>query len=59
MQELEKKLKYDLFLGGMEMNDEDVKLYEIYKDANVQKESYSHIYKWRLMVAKQLSQQNK
>ncbi len=52
MRDLENRLKYDLFLGGLEMNDEDRKLYDMYLNSNVIKESYPNIYKWRLLVSK-------
>jgi len=54
MAELEKRLRYDLFLGGVEMNNEDKKLYQLYKGANVQKESYPNIFKWRLCIEKSM-----
>lgn len=54
MQEFENKLKYDLFLGGLEMNDLDEQMYKLYKNANVQKESYPNIFKWRVLVERQL-----
>ena len=38
--EYEKKLKYNLYLTGDEMKDEDKKAYETLKDAEVDKEKY-------------------
>ncbi len=55
MQVFENKLKYDLFLGGLELNDEDKMTYEKYKSANIQKESNPNIHKWRILVERELS----
>ena len=53
LEEFEKKLKYNLYLTGDELKDEDKKAYETVKDAEVDKEKYPNVYKWKKLVGAQ------
>jgi len=49
---LDEKLKFVLFFGGESPNDEDKTLFEKLKEANIPKESYANLYKWRMLYLK-------
>ena len=49
---LEKRLKFDLFLGGDSPNEEDNKMLDSLKEKNIQKEQFPNVYKWRILMNK-------
>lgn len=49
---LENKLKYNLYVNGEDLGEEDKKLYAIYKDQDIDKDSYPNVFKWKKLVSK-------
>ena len=51
---LEEKLKFNLFLTGDELSEEDKKQYELFKSQEINKEFYPNLFKWKKLVGKSL-----
>jgi threonyl-tRNA synthetase len=49
---LEQRLKYSLYISGDDHGEEDKKTYENLKEADISKEQYPHIFKWKKLMAK-------
>ena len=49
---LEESLKFNLFLAGDEIGDEDKKVYETLKSQEIDKAVYPNLFKWMKLVAK-------
>jgi hypothetical protein len=49
---LEERLRFELFLSGDEIGDEDRKVFETLKGKEVSKTQYPNVHKWLRLVAK-------
>jgi threonyl-tRNA synthetase len=54
LKDMEEKLKYNLFLSGDEIGEQDKKCYESLKGQTILKEHYPNIYKWVKLVSKNI-----
>ena len=54
LDEYEQKLKYNLYLNGDELAEEDKKAFETVKSVDIDKEKYPNVFKWKKLVATQL-----
>jgi threonyl-tRNA synthetase len=54
LKDMEEKLKFNLFLSGDEIGEQDKKCYESLKGQTIPKEHYPNIYKWAKLVSKSL-----
>ena len=48
--ECEKKLKFNLFLNGDDVGDDDKKLFEKVEKVDIDKEKYPNLFKWKKLM---------
>jgi hypothetical protein len=52
LDELEIRLRNEVFLSGEDLGEEDRKVYETYKDQEICKQKYPNLFKWKKIIAK-------
>jgi hypothetical protein len=50
----EERLKFDIYLGGDEVCEEDLKVFETLKEQDICRDKHPNLFKWKKLVAKSI-----